>query len=901
MNSSNLHSTILLGCVALFAPLAFAYTELEIAESAINLTPAEGSYADKARVLDLPDGTLVVFWHAQSGTRGQAWDLFGTGFAPRDIFARASVDGGATWGGTVNISDTSGITDPSVLYDSVGDGSGIANFYGDSDKPTVFSNGSNVVVIWNDAWCGPGEHGPARYEVTAGQLEVPYRCLYAARMTIVAGNIDVIATDRLTDGTRDVTNEVLRGTGAGFAIAWQEDPNGLQLGEARGEGDGSSGARVSPGTDVWYTWIPTSAFANASQSWRTPVPVSDNFDYDTGTVTGGGASRPLLALAGSPPTAILVYEEAKNAGPEDPGKYVRYHEFAGSSPPVGEAGNIISNPAENARRARIMAQGSPGPLGTRLAVVWRQGVGIMGAPADFVMRVGRVPDGTSLATTPNAGFRVEDLWPAVDAADPAASAAPLNLSGASVDDESSVDPLTDAKAHRDVMDGDFIFAAYTQNANVEDPAERYAYFGRWSDDGGVTWSQPLNVSGPTSGGMDVIEPRLLRTPAGSNSGKPEDVRNPDVYLFAWGTQTVPGDGSEPQRSSLHLTRSMDRGVSLEPVQSLDVTRTSASQTDEQIQLKVTPDGEQVAMVWVRYESEFSSIEFATARGVTRTADLSVSGSTADPSPDIGVEFELQFVVSNAGPDTATDATLDIDIATGLIVSGIGAPAGTCQAGAPIRCVFGSLAAGGDVAVTLTLVAEDADVHEARAVASALEEEPTPSSNETVLQIEGTPNADLWVTAAPSQTDATTGDDFSIDVTFGNDGPQVATDVHLLLRLSDKLVIKATQGCGIAAQQVDCAVDSIGPGEQVVTRVIVGAQAVGRATVEAQVAAAEQDPVAGNDAAEFTVDITRTLGGGCAYSPDGRSGDALLALMLALASIRLLPRPGMRSRKVTCRD
>ena len=334
---------------------------------------------------------------------------------------------------------------------------------------------------------------------------------------------------------------------------------------------------------------------------------------------------------------------------------------------------------------------------------------------------------------------------------------------------------------------------------------------------------------------------------------------------------------------------------------MDVTRTSASQTDEQIQLKVTPDGEQVAMVWVRFDGEGSSIAFATAQGVTRTADLSVSGSTADSSPDIGVEFEVQYVVSNSGPDTATGATLDIDIANGLTISGIGAPAGTCQAGVPIRCAFGSLAAGSDVAVTLTLVAEAAAVYEARAIASALEEEPTPTGNASVLQIEGTPNADLWVTAAPSQTDATTGDDFTIDVTFGNAGPQAATGVHLVLQLSNKLVIRATQGCAIGSQQVDCAVSSIAPGEQLATRVIVGAQAVGRATVEAQVAAAEQDPVAGNDAAEFTVDITGTLGGGCAYSPDGRGVDALLALMLLLASIRLLPRPGMRKREVICRD
>jgi len=614
-------------------------------------------------------------------------------------------------------------------------------------------------------------------------------------------------------------------------------------------------------------------------------------------------SRPLLALAGSPPTAILVYEEAKNAGPEDPGKYVRYHQFAGSSPPQGEAGIIVSNPAENARRARIMAQGSPGPLGTRLAVMWRQGVGIMGAPADFMMRVGRVPAGTDLANIPDAGFRVEDLWPAVDAVDPAASAAPLNLSSANVDDESSIDPLTDAKAHRDVMDGDFIFAAYTQNANVEDPAGRYAYFGRWSDDGGATWSEPLNVSGQTTGGMDVIEPRLLRTPSGTNSGKPEDVRNPDVYLFAWGTQTVPEDGSEPQRSSLYLTRSKDRGLSLEPVQSLDLTKNAAGQTDEQIQLKITPDGQQVAMVWVRFDGDFSRIAFATAQGVTRTADLSVSGVTADSTPDIGIAFDVRFVVSNAGPDAATEATLDIEVASGLTINNISVPTGSCQAGTPISCALGSLAPGADVVVTLALVAGDAGTYEVSATASALEEEPTPAGNDAALQIEGTPNADLWVSAMPSQTDATTGDEFSIDVTFGNDGPQAATDVHLVLDLTNKLAIRATQGCAIVAQQVDCAVVSIEPGEQFVTRVIVEAQAVGRATVAAQVTAAEFDPVAANDTAGFTVDVTRTLGGGCVYSPDGRDADTLLALMLVLASLRLLPhtRTRSRNREVVHRD
>ena len=81
----------------------------------------------------------------------------------------------------------------------------------------------------------------------------------------------------------------------------------------------------------------------------------------------------------------------------------------------------------------MIAMMSPGSgSGVRLLVMWRQGEGIQGAPADFMARVGSVPAGTSLTDVPHAGFRVEDLWPVVDTADAAASEPALNLSGANL-------------------------------------------------------------------------------------------------------------------------------------------------------------------------------------------------------------------------------------------------------------------------------------------------------------------------------------------------------------------------------------------------------------------------------------------------------------------------------------
>ena len=39
-----------------------------------------------------------------------------------------------------------------------------------------------------------------------------------------------------------------------WIITWQEDPHGLQIGGADGPGDGASGANVTHGTDIWYTF-----------------------------------------------------------------------------------------------------------------------------------------------------------------------------------------------------------------------------------------------------------------------------------------------------------------------------------------------------------------------------------------------------------------------------------------------------------------------------------------------------------------------------------------------------------------------------------------------------------------------------------------------------------------------
>ena len=144
-------------------------------------------------------------------------------------------------------------------------------------------------------------------------------CLWAARS--LNGGV-TWSTQRLTDGAMDPDEDVPTGsvqyasdtasTGH-FAISFQADPKGLQLGDAEGSGDGASGANVSPGTNIWYTYLSKVAF-EAGTAFPAAVQVSDN----NGSATGAaGASRANLAISGS--TAVIAYEETKGGGSEGQG------------------------------------------------------------------------------------------------------------------------------------------------------------------------------------------------------------------------------------------------------------------------------------------------------------------------------------------------------------------------------------------------------------------------------------------------------------------------------------------------------------------------------------------------------------------------------------------------------
>lgn len=616
----------------------------------------------------------------------------------QDVYARASLDDGATWSAPVLLS-----------RDAAGQPTGgqsittrtAASFLVDNDKPNIFAppvtSGPRVMITWASAFCpdnpGAGHSGGYASGIQgAGDLDGdgvadrPFNCMWVATTTdpaLASWNVQ-----QLTNGERDAIGDVVAGnaTGTAFAMAWQEDPDGLQPGEAEGPGDGGTGATVSGGTNIWYTHAPApdtaALLANVAQ-------VSDNNSRGVGQP---GASRANLQISGT--TAVLAYEETACPGGSG-GKCIVYHSFPYASHDAGSPGTIVSDVTRNSRRVRFVLQGAAaaGSSSLRALLLWRESPTVApGAPADIVLRRGLVDTAARPGST---GYLPADIL-----ADVPQRMTDVAASGGN------------ANAHRAILRGDVVVLAYDQTPDMVGadpertavPTANYNLFVARSTAGGSTgsWSAPVNVSQVALPSMRVVEPRLVPTPATvvnplTGTAEPGDTQDVNVLFVSYATES---NTLAANSGRVYVSRSTDQGASFEAF--TPVSADTAGQSEAQ--LRASPDGTSVAVLWMGEQTigdaSTKDAMFATVTAV-QLADLKLS--TADLSFEEDDEAVVTLTVLNEGTADALDVVLSGTVPARFDLRAISGSDGCTVDGDAFRCTFASIPIGQSGSVHLRII------------------------------------------------------------------------------------------------------------------------------------------------------------------------------------------------------
>jgi hypothetical protein len=724
--SSNFRWTTAIGLgiavAAVSASTALRFgSETNVSQSA---TPTEK--AKTVRLAYLHNGTFKKPWVVTygDGPAGQ-----------QNVYLRHSFDDGASWSPPILLSRDAVGAPTGAQRITVRDG---LQFAVDNEKPSIFAppltTGPAVVIAWNSAYCPPTPgtgHAGAYVNALQGAsdfdgdtvADLPFHCVWVATSTDPElQNWDV---QQLTSGERYAMNEVIAGSSAGnaYSMVWQEDPAGLQPGEAEGRGDGGMGSHVTGGTNIWYTH----ATAPSAMALRTNIAkLTDNNLLGTGQA---GASRPALVMSGT--TAMVAYEESACPGGNG-GKCIVFHSFNYAAHDANYSGDIVSDVARHARRARLFVQGASmaGSSNLRTVLMWRESpAATMAAPADIVVRRGTV---NTLARPGSTGFTSADLL-----AEPPQYMTNVAATGGN------------ANAHRAVIRGSFVGVAYDMTpsmdgANPEKTAVPTANYNLYltrslrSGEAG-SWGTPVNLSGIDSNAMTVVEPRLVPTPGtivNPLTGTPDrgDAQDPNVFYASFATET---NTLVPVAGRVYVSRSIDQGASFEPF--VPVSTTTAGQSEAQ--LRPAPDGSSAAVLWMGEQTIGNAATkeaMMAATTVVQLADLTLSGAV--PSFAAGGQATATLTVVNRGSGTARDVMITGTLPPGVTMAGISEPPLCSVEGASFRCGMAELKSGQSRVVSVAIGSAAEGMYELRAAATSDYLDAYATDNNMVMQ--------LAVTAAP---------------------------------------------------------------------------------------------------------------------------------------------------------
>jgi uncharacterized repeat protein (TIGR01451 family) len=167
-----------------------------------------------------------------------------------------------------------------------------------------------------------------------------------------------------------------------------------------------------------------------------------------------------------------------------------------------------------------------------------------------------------------------------------------------------------------------------------------------------------------------------------------------------------------------------------------------------------------------------------------SADLAITNSDSSDPVYRSDGYSYNLVVTNNGPDTATNVVASDTVPAGLLIDGTTTASGSCSVtGKDVSCDLGSLANGStwDIAIHVTVESSaNAGTVDDPASVSASETDPVSSNNDaveqTTINVPSTGSADLELTKTAKDAREDRGADATYVLKVTNHGPDAATNV-----------------------------------------------------------------------------------------------------------------------------
>jgi len=260
-------------------------------------------------------------------------------------------------------------------------------------------------------------------------------------------------------------------------------------------------------------------------------------------------------------------------------------------------------------------------------------------------------------------------------------------------------------------------------------------------------------------------------------------------------------------------------------------------------------------------------------------DITVAASGSPPTPLLGNSATVNFDVSNAGTQAATNVVIDITLPNNVTFLSAAASAGMCSNGAgSVNCQLGTISAGTSTTVTVSTISSAVGTDAFDAIVAA-DADDNPGNNQASVLVTVTPAVDLVINA-PATVQLLLGQSTTVTVPVQNTAVLDATGVALTVTLDAGLRADAASwtigSCSVSAQQVDCQASSFTNQTAATVTLELTGTAAGQQNYSVALTSAEADRDTSNNNSNGMVTVNSP---GSEDSGGGNAGFAFLSMLL----------------------